>query len=362
MDIGKIREKTLKYIDSMRIKKNPYGRYCYSASTKRPVLYASCYAAIARHLSRDLDNVSSEERKEWVSYIQSFQDDDGLFKDPAIEGEGYYTEPHMEWCGWRHLSCHVIIALTALGTVCKKEFKMLEPFFDSRYMIQWLKKRDLENKPGFVGNEILNIATLLQYARDFQDEKRAGNVMELIFDWLDKEQDPHTGMWGRYFGTKEDINQVYQGAYHYYLLYFYDKREFKYINKIIDVLLSLQTQQGGFGIHENTNGCEDIDAIDVLARLYTKTDYRHKDIAKTLLKAEEWVLSNQNKDGGFVFIRDKEFKYGHDLMYSGMNESAMFPTWWRLLSLAYIGKALSGSEIGKFNWQFLRCSGYQFWK
>ena len=220
-DILNTKRKTLAYIENMRIIKSSYGQYRYGASTKKPVLYASCYAAMARHLYRDLDNISSQERKEWISYIQSFQDDDGLFKDPAIEGEGWYTEPHMEWCGWRHLSCHVIIALTALGAVCKKQFKVSEPFFDNKYMLQWLEERDFENRPGFVGNEILNIATLLQYARDFHADKMAGKAMELIFEWLDKEQDPHTGMWGRHFETKEDMNYAYQGAYHYYLLYFY---------------------------------------------------------------------------------------------------------------------------------------------
>ena len=360
MNIYEIKEKTLNYIESMRVTDGVYGRYRYSASQEKPVLYASCYAAMARHLCRDLDNISPQERKEWISYIQSFQDDDGLFKDPAIEGEGWYTEEHMEWCGWKHLSCHVIIALTALGAVCKKQFKMLEPFFDNRYMIQWLKERDFENKIAYVGNEILNIATLLQYARDFHNDKRADKAMQIIFDWLDREQDPHTGMWGRHFETKEDMNQVYQGAYHHYLLYFYDKRKFKYVNRITDILLSLQTQQGGFGIHENTSGCEDIDAIDPLARLYVKTNYRHKDIEKALLKASTWILSNQNEDGGFVFVRDKEQFYGHRLLYSGINQSAIFPTWWRPLSLAIIAKALPESEIGKFNWQFIDCPGYQF--
>jgi len=361
-DLLMMRKKTLEYIESMRVKKSPYGQYRYCATAKEPILYASTYAAMARHLCRDLDSISERERKEWVSYIQSFQTDDGLFTDPAIEGEGWYTEEHMEWCGWRHLTCHVIIALTGLGSVCKKRFRVLEPFFDNGYMMQWLEKRDLENRPDFVGNEILNIATLLRYARDFHNETRAANTIQLIFDWLDKEQDPHTGMWGRHFETKADINRVYQGAYHHYLLYFYDKREFKYINKIIDVLLSLQTEQGGFGIHKNTNGCEDIDAIDPLARLYTKTDYRHRDIEKALLKATTWILSSQNKDGGFVFVRDEEQFYGHNLMYSGRNQSATFPTWWRLLSLAIIAKALPDSQIGKFNWQFTNCPGMQFWK
>jgi hypothetical protein len=53
--------------------------------------------------------------------------------------------------------------------------------------------------------------------------------------------------------------------------------------------------------------------------------------------------------------------YGHENMFSGVNESALFPTWFRTLSLAYLGKVLPESNVGRFHWQFNDCPGYQFW-
>ena len=39
---------------------------------------------------------------------------------------------------------------------------------------------------------------------------------------------------------------------------------------------------------------------------------------------------------------------------------AMFPTWFRLLSLALIGTALPTHALGHVPWHFLRCPGMQF--
>jgi hypothetical protein len=91
------------------------------------------------------------------------------------------------------------------------------------------------------------------------------------------------------------------------------------------------------------------------------TDYRKEDICFALHKAIPWILTNMNEDGGFVFRRMGPFVYGHQLMSSKSDESAMFPTWFRTLSLAYIGKCLPDSMPGKFGWQFIRCPGLQFW-
>ena len=67
-DINEIRKRTLNYIESMRIKESPYGQYKYSQSQTEPVLYASLYAALTRHLYSDLDKISVKQRKEWTEH------------------------------------------------------------------------------------------------------------------------------------------------------------------------------------------------------------------------------------------------------------------------------------------------------
>jgi hypothetical protein len=39
----------------------------------------------------------------------------------------------------------------------------------------------------------------------------------------------------------------------------------------------------------------------------------------------------------------------------------MFPTWFRLLSLALIAQVLAEHPLGRMPWWFVRCPGMQFW-
>ena len=357
-DINEIRERTLNYVESMRIKKSPYGQYKYSHTQKEPVLYASLYAALTRHLYRDLDEISVTQREEWIDYIRSYQTDDGLFRDKVIENEIASTA---DWWGWRHLTLHVIMALTALDATVEKKFEILELFKNHKFVVEWLESRNWRNDPANVSNEIQNYATLLQYAQNFQGEKWAEDAVEWILDWLDEHQDSETGLWGNRFDTPYFLSNGVQTGYHLWLLYVYDKRPIRYVDRIVDSVLRTQNSLGDFGVPPNSSACEDIDSIDPLIRLYFHTDYRREDIEKALEKTLPWVLTNINEDGGFVFRRLESFKYGHENMYSKAEESAMFPTWFRTLSLAYIGKVLPNSMVGKFDWQILECPGHQFW-
>ncbi len=111
LTMDKIRLKTLGYIETMRLQEPPYGRYVYSAGICKPTLYSSTYAAMTRRLYRDLKRLTETQRRQWIEYIQSHQDDDGLFRDRLIYDQGWYKNDPL-WCGWPHLSCHVLTALT----------------------------------------------------------------------------------------------------------------------------------------------------------------------------------------------------------------------------------------------------------
>jgi hypothetical protein len=49
-------------------------------------------------------------------------------------------------------------------------------------------------------------------------------------------------------------------------------------------------------------------------------------------------------------------------MYSGKDESNIFATWFRTLSLAYIGRGFPDSWAGGFDWHFEKVPGLQFWR
>jgi hypothetical protein len=362
--IQQVRAATLRYIESMRFRNQPFGRYRYAEGMPEPTLYSSTYAAMTRGLYRDLDTLTRAERSQWIEYLQSHQDDDGLYRDPRIFGEGWYKDDP-EWCGRRHLTCHVLPALTCLGAVAAKPLRMLEPFYDKAHLTAWLQARDW-TKADFVGNEVLNLGTLLQYARDFQKEPRAAAAMRLMLDRLAANHlDPASGLWGTFdLRTSPGLSRGVMGAYHFWLLFFYDRVPIPHPARAVDSVLRTENPKGGFGwgVHgPASSACEDIDSMDPLARLLFLADHRRDDIRAALRRAEPHVLAMQNGDGGLGWVRGTAFSYGHPLMAAAKDASGMFPTWFRTLSLAYLAQALPDSVVGRFNWHFQNSPGIQFW-
>lgn len=355
-----VKEKTLRYVEKMRVKEQPYGRYHCNNSSSEPVLYASSYAAMTRHLYDDLKNLSERERKEWVIYLQSHQEENGLFTDPAIINSEMWKDKKWKGYGQQHFTLHVIGAFGALGARIKKPFRIIEPFKRKNYTVQWLEARNWDDT-FHTGNEVQNLVVMLQYARDFQEDTKAGKVIDCILDYLDYKQNSETGLWGEKTDTPEGLSRQVMGTYHFLLLYFYEQRPINYVEKLIDSCLTTQNKVGGFGVDPKSNACEDIDSIDPLVRLSFLTPYRSSEITSALEKALNWVLANQNEDGGFVFRRDGRSVCGTSEIYSGINESAMFPTWFRTLSLAYLSKRLPDLTLG-IDWYFMDCPGHQFWK
>lgn len=346
-------KRTLDYVSSNKVG-NHIAEYRYCHSSSKPHIYASCYACMIRSLYGDLDTLSQDEKQTWVSYFDSFQSPkDGLFYDPVLTNQIYTTE---DWWGARHLALHLIIAYSTLGSRPRYDFSFLEPFYDPKYVVKWLMSRDWGERIAYTGNEVMNYGCLLQYSRDFFQNEKAGVGLQAMMDWLEETIRPDTGMWGELpTDNPYHISQVVQGAYHIYPLFFYDQRDIPFIEKAIDLLLSTQNVLGGFGVTLNSSACEDIDSIDPLIRFSRATDYRRDDIDLALKRAFPWVLANMNSDGGFVFLRNEPFYYGHEEMYSGYNESNMFATWFRTLCLAYLGSYLGIGE----NFNVQRIPGYE---
>jgi len=365
-DFDALRGETLEFVNSCAL---DGCRYVYSAQSSVATLYSSCYAAAARSLYGDLDGLSAAERGAWAAYLNSHQDEDGLYRDPVIFGQGWYAGDPL-WCGRTHQTCHAIIALTALGAVAEREFALVAEFSDTAYMLNCLDSRDFGERVAWSGNEIMNVGTLLQYARDFHNDARAGRAVELLLDWLDGHHiNPATGVWGT-LDVSDPLQRSHavQAAYHWWPLYFYDQRPIPYPERALDTVLATQNPLGGFGwgVHNSaepyaSSACEDIDSIDPLCRISQLTQYRREDVDAALRRAVPAVLSNRTPDGGFQFIRGRAYEYGHPEFASGPAQGAMFPTWFRTLSLALIGMAMPQEPIGRMVWQFVRCPGYQFW-
>lgn len=359
LSFDNLRNRTLQYVDANRRSDLGPGAYSFQIAGQ-PLLYASAYAALTRHLYGDLQTLSASDRLEWIAYIQKHQSDDGLFRDPAIACEKAET---MDWWGWRHMTLHVLMALAALGGTASKPFRVVDRFRRRGHMAQWLETRDWRTSAVFVSNEVQNFGTILQYVRDFQGETWCDDALNEMYNWLDGHQDARTGYWGYGEATPYERSQGVQTGYHLWCLYFYDKRPVQHAERIIDSCLATQNRIGGYGVTFNSSACEDIDSIDPLVRLCFESDYRRDDILASLEKAMAWVLVNRNaSDGGWVFRRHQAYDIPpHEAMCVAKDESSMAYTWFRTLSLAYLARALPDSPIATRHWHFDLFPGLQFW-
>lgn len=356
-DLRQVVSRTLTFIAANQQPGQGPGAYSYKPGG--PALcYASCYAALTLHLCGELARLAPPARKDWAGFIRSCQGEDGLFRDPRID---IPLAAEVDWWGWRHLTLHALMALTALGEVVDRPFSLILPFQRKGAMSAWLETRNWKQDPACVSNEVQNRGTFLQYARDFQGARWCGDALAEMYRWLGARQDPATGLWGERFDTPHRLSIGVQTGYHLWLLYFYDQEPVRYPERIIDSCLRTQNRLGGFGAALNSSACEDIDSIDPLARLSLALDYRREQVRESLERAWRWVLFNQNPDGGWVFQRRQTFQYGHALMRTEKEESAMFPSWFRTLALAFLSRALSRHPASGVPWQFLDAPGHQFW-
>jgi len=332
-------------------------KYRYSPSVACPTLYSSVYACLILSLFGELDRLTAEERRGWAHYFDSFQSpNDGLFRDNAVLNAMY---EECDWWGARHLTPHIMAAYAALGTVPKHRFLYLDRFKSPDAISEWL---DMQKWDGAfphgndVDNKIMNIGCALQYERDFRCDADACDAVMFIKDYLIKRIDPATGLWGRVdVADRNSLSRGVQFAYHLYIMYAYDADDCFSTDRIVDCVLKSQNYLGGYGVMENSSACEDIDSLDMLCRLSSEGFNRSRDVRGSVKRSLAWIFSNQNVDGGFVFRRNTPMVYGHSLMSSGKNESAMFPTWFRTLAIAY---ALD--FLGESYYEFIRCPGYQF--
>ena len=357
-DYLQLRARTLAFVNARMLPEHGPGAYAYQEGGP-PLVYAACYAALTRHLYGELQTFTAAQKSAWAAYLQSFQCEDGLFRDPRLACSQAET---CDWWGTRHLSLHALMALTALGAVARRPVALLEKFRAQGAIENWLEQRDWKREPNNASNEVQNMVTFMQYARDYQESEHLRLVIANALDWLEAHQDPATGFWGPPPATPGELSQGVQTGYHLWLLSFYERRPLRYMNRIIDSCLKTQGRFGGFGVAPNSSACEDIDSIDPLARLSRIATDRQQEIQQCLQRALSWVLGNFNPDGGWVFTRHEEFCYVHPLMRTAADVSSMFPTWFRSLSLAYLAKVLGEHPLSRIPWQFLESPGHQFWR
>jgi glycosyltransferase involved in cell wall biosynthesis len=345
-----LKDKSVNFVRSMKAGTDT-GLFRYAPSRLKSHIYASAYACMILSLYGELEGFTASDRRRWADYFDSFQsEDDGLFYDEVLRNELY---DNTDWWGARHFALHVIPTYTALGCKPKYPFKFVLTYYDTQQLRNLLDSVDWESAiphSNDIDNKIMNIGSALQYSRDFNTDGRASAAVSFLLGYLKEKINPSTGLWGRYdLNDPNEVSRMVQFGYHLLSLYFYDGCQVDSPEKIIDFALETQNSVGGFGVQLNSSACEDIDSVDLLIKLSGISGHRRAEVEQALHRALYWIVSNMNRDGGFVFRRNEPFHYGHNEMSSGTNESSLFATWFRTLAIANIVNKLAGCDLYTIN-------------
>lgn len=353
--------KALDYVERLRLSGEPYGRYLYKEGGHPPILYASLFAALLRQVLGDLEQLTSKQRKEWRDYINSHQRQDGLFRDDLVANEIAETE---DWWGWRHLTLLALMALKALkGKPCYP-LRFLEAVSSADKVRSWLDNLDWGSRVSYTSNAVQNFGAAMQYNRDILGDSSLDDAIEELLARVAERCNPKTGLWGDGISDPSvALSEGVQAGYHFWLLYWYEGHDIPHAEKALEAIIGLQNRLGGFNLKQiNSSACEDIDALDPLVRLVLRYPDVYPPALEVVRKGLRWVIHSFNPDGGACFRRNSAFHYGHDLMFSAVDESSIFATWFRMLTTAFCCELLNNevSDLAHIDFFYLDCPGYQF--
>lgn len=357
LNLHKFKADVMAYVRSMQGEN--YYEYRFSASQDQTDIYSSVYAAMLLGLLGELHKLSTEQKNQWADFLLSHQGKDGLFRDPKLDST--LSETCHYW-GWHHLAPHMLIALQYLGAKPLYGFQKVLDLFETQSMEEWLSSRSWQENYLAVSNEIMNIGIMLQYSRDWFANEHAGGLIQDLKNWLvTNKRDSETTHWGYETGRSLlDISKGVKTAYHLLPIFYFDKNE-NTLDRDAILRFTLRTQNAmcGFGPGIVTNACEDIDSIYLLAILDTQDKTLSYAIHLAVRNYLNWVFVNMNQDGGFVFQRIRPFQYADQpRLSSAANQSNMFGTWFRALSIAFACACLGLPN----SFQFSTIPGYQFYR
>jgi hypothetical protein len=346
------------YCDSLRVTKHSQlVGYKFARSCREASLYGTVGVLLLKHLA----GVPKDQVEDELMCIKRSQIVNGLFYDKCIATTMAETE---DWWGWRHLSMLCLMALGLYGVVPKYPVDAIDEVSTLDALRNDIANCDWGERVAYTSNRLQNLGVMLQFARDFQNSRKAERLVELLIDQISRQVNTQTGLFGRMpCKSGQQLSEHIQAAYHFWLIYDYDKIDIPAYEKAVEFILKTQNVFGGFGMCWNSSCCEDIDSIDPLYR-WTRNVGQHPRITEALRLGVVSVLHSRNSDGGFVFRRGEAMRYGDaPATWAIRDESTSFFTWFRLLSLAYATTATGrdlDSSVLKREWTWGRAPGLQF--
>jgi hypothetical protein len=307
--------------------------YRFAAGCPKTLL-ATCFGVLTHELFGTLAGLPDDRRRELARAIKSHQVASGLFRDPlhddaAIFRLRKFTPLYIEW----QETYFALQALDALGERPSLPLSFLEPFRDARMLEAWVRTLGFDDF-WFSSNYLMFLLTFFLW-----EEGEVSPSAHRLLDMLDARQDPATGYWGTQQGAS--LFNGMAGAYHLYGFYLYLGRPIHHAAAALDSTLKLQEPSGLWG-DPGGGPCEDLDAIDILAKLEPGSSDQDQRVRVSLERALP-ALEACSRGGAFVWSSPQRGVKHRRIQYSGLETLAVqtdavdgWSTWFRPLAIALI--------------------------
>ncbi|MCW8965806.1 MAG: hypothetical protein OQK82_03835 [Candidatus Pacearchaeota archaeon] len=318
MDIHEIRNSVLQWLSTMAVDEKQI-KYKFSKNSGDS-LFSSCFALFILDLFKETDNLSERQKIDWSDYINSFQKkEDGLF----------YPEPIYHHDKERAVYQVTSFCLSALSILEKKpryRLAVVDKWRSPECVEKYLSERGCHLGMGGSGNKAMFQAIFLTHEYEETADETLKQSINAWFAFHDKHQNEF-GFWGKsgrlYYGV--------QNAFHQFVIYDYWNRTYHKIEKIVETIRHIQGKDGHFSPIPGGNTCKDYDAIHFLT--CSEFDQSRRVIFDKIKKA---MFLCQNNDGGFCENKLKPIKliklpYLLSFAFNGYNSAL---TKYRITSIA----------------------------
>jgi hypothetical protein len=263
------------------------GEFSYVKGGK-PCPYGTLDVIFCRAIMNRL-TLTEKEKNDWASYINSFQQKDtGWYKKT-------YTLTHFR----EHTTAYAVAGLHLIDRKPAYDFIWQDRLLSSEKERQrWINKIpwSLSWPASHIVSGIPAIMAMLGNGTD--------EFFNWYFAWLDKEVNPATGYWSRGLGHRlgliKKVSKHEMGsAFHMYYVYEYMNRKWPYPEKIVDMTLRLQHENGLWD--RDVTYCIDLDGVYSLLRSSRNAGgYRTDDVKDACIR----YLERAEK-----ILNDREFFY-----------------------------------------------------